>query len=284
MSTILKSNKATTGSSIYPAGMETYVDRVIADGGQINDFNETYTVFKALEDVGLTSTKVVAVAGAPFGVKMSGSNVTKLYDFWSSSRDFTGNAAASGTTLDTGAGYYQLDFDPTAGGGVSRARFQSGSAHTGTADPVGVVAAFTLDNATTAVTTQLAIFENAATTASYGGILSNATGDGNSRIGLQTYDPTLLGQGAHYRKAMYAAGRIIGGLHTNGFRTLFKDGTCERSVALATDSYYAGKLLTPTIGNVNAAPAFKFRLGLWINGAVTQAQMQALTDALGALA
>ncbi|MCC2632121.1 MAG: hypothetical protein K0S48_7 [Ramlibacter sp.] len=283
MSALLKSNKATTGAAIYPAGMATYVARVIADGGQINDFNETYTVFKALEDVGLTSSQVVAVAGAPFGVKVSGSNVTKLYDFWSSSRDFTPNGAAAGTTLDTAAGYYQLDFDPAAGTGVNRAAFRAATAHTGTANPFGVIAALTMDNPTAAVTMQLAIFENTTSTTSFGGMLSSPSGDGKSRIGFQSYDPSLGIAGFMYRKNLYAAGRVIGVLHTNGAKSFFKDGECERSDEKTIDTYYAAKSLTPAIGNVNTAPAFKFRFGLWINGAMTQGQMQALTSALGAL-
>ena len=86
MSLILKSNKPLLGVPLLPQ-LRAYKQRVIADGGMINDNGKLLSAFLFMQDSNFDSSKIFSATSASWGLKVVDGYVTKLYNLFDPSGD-----------------------------------------------------------------------------------------------------------------------------------------------------------------------------------------------------
>lgn len=285
MSVVVSSNKATIGSTVWPTIMRDFVDRVNADGGQIGEINDLYTLTKAIQDQGLTAAQVPFVNGASLGYKVDGSaHVTKLYDLWSASSDLspgsTGNAANS--VIDTSTGHPLLDL--TAAGNPLFAYYRSDNTVNFAGGAIGCIWSGTLDNPTATSSARLLRLEDGSAVQEMS-FENTASGDGKSSYSFWGFMPQSgIKTYAQIVKNRYAARRFFGSIVTSEGTFQYADDKCVAGNRVVyAPTYYAGKALKMTVGFNSQAPLFMYRLGAIVNGTITMAQFRKLMQALGAL-
>lgn len=86
MSIVIKSNSVFTGQDLV-AGVSDYMSRVESDGGEIVSKDSVIYALLFASRNKITSTNCLSATSASWGVKKSGSNITKLYSLFGSAGD-----------------------------------------------------------------------------------------------------------------------------------------------------------------------------------------------------
>lgn len=303
MSSLVKSNKTTTGASALPNGMDAYIARVLADGGQIgngnpSDYQEVYQVFKALDDAGFRPSGTLKIVAFSIGVKIVGGFVTKIYDLFSSSFDMTGNAngAAANTTLDMSTGFPMIYLPPAGLVAGQRASFRAANPFTGISGFVGAMGGFTLDTPGSSVTFHM--FGASSGVGSPREITvgnTAAAADGFSRISFTSFDSGTGSQQGQQIKDKYVSRRFMGGMRDLRVINMFRDDALRHDCSIKRstktnagnwdlDTHYVGLSMTHELGNINTVPGFKARFGMVVNGVFTATQFGNLFNKLSAVA
>lgn len=92
MAVILKSNKTYTGTELA-IGLQAYKERVLADGGTINNLTSVTSAFLFAKQYGFSADNVISATSANWGAKVVDGNITKLYSLFGAAGDvvMTGN-------------------------------------------------------------------------------------------------------------------------------------------------------------------------------------------------
>lgn len=86
MSIVIKSNSVFTGQDLV-AGVSDYMSRVESDGGEIVSKDSVIYALLFASRKKITSTNCLSATSASWGVKKSGSDITKLYSLFGSAGD-----------------------------------------------------------------------------------------------------------------------------------------------------------------------------------------------------
>lgn len=288
MSTTLKSNSASFASSAWPAAMATYVNRVVADGGAVQDMTDLFVITKAFEDLGLTSAQVPYVCGGSLGVKIDGAgHVAKLYDVWDATYDFlpdTAHGNSGNSVIDMSSGHPQLSMPTAASPPGNYANYKSSAARTFASGSIGCIFSGTLTNPNVSSARIMRLQDAGAV--QYMSFETTPTGDGKPEWsfwgfrpiqGIKTYMQSI--------KNFYTARRMYSALISNEGESIWQDGVAIVGNIFTTVqniTHYNGLALTATVGWPLGAPAEMHRFCIWLNGPTT-AQVRNLSKALAAL-
>lgn len=86
MAVILKSNKTYTGAELA-TGLKAYKERVLADGGTINNLTSVTSAFLFAKQYGFSAANVISATSANWGAKVVNGNITKLYSLFGAAGD-----------------------------------------------------------------------------------------------------------------------------------------------------------------------------------------------------
>lgn len=301
MSTFNKSNQPTIGTSPLPNGMDAYVRRVLADGGQIGlntpaDYQEVYMMFKSFDDAGFRPSATLKINCTTLGVKIVGGFITKIYDMFSASFDMTPNTAAANTTMDTSTGFSMIYLPPAGFSGGQRASFRGLNPLVGINGFIAVGGGFTLDTPGSASTFHMYGVSSGVGSPREATFANTATsGDGFSRMSFTSFDSTTGNQQGPNIKDKYQPRRFMGGMRELRAITMYRDDPfrhecCVRRSTKTNagnwdlNTHYTGLNMTHELGNINTIPGFKSRAGWVINGVFTNAQYELLFNKLNAVA
>jgi hypothetical protein len=271
MAVVLKSNRPISAGA-YPQGMDSYIDRVRSDSGQILNLPLLLETFQAIEDEGMTC----AASGGAFGVKVEGGYVTRLYDLFTPDLDLTPSTNAVTSVLDGDS----LDMPLGAGTSVSRPHYRpiSGT-FTGVAGSVGIISCFSLDNPLAIVNTTIATMQEGSSSRAL--MIANPE-DAYSRVSFGSYDPSLANTSYLRRKDKFQQFDVVGGLRDLTGAFLYFNGVCERSSFFGDNGFYAGRPMYPQIGSPSSDPAMTVKFCIWFTGPVTARQVARITARLKA--
>lgn len=98
MAVILKSNKTHTGAELA-TGLQAYKERVLADGGTINNLTSVTSAFLFAKQYGFNTANVISATSANWGVKVVNGNITKLYSLFGAAGDVSMTGSYSLSTV-----------------------------------------------------------------------------------------------------------------------------------------------------------------------------------------